>query len=164
MMRLLKRKMMRSQALGTRPGQGPTLSDERGFTLIEIIVVVIIIGLLATLVAPRFFGKVEQSKVKTTYAQIELLGAALDMYRLDVGEYPTTAQGLEALRTRPSSVGSEWNGPYLKKEIPVDAWGRPFKYTSPGEHGDYDLVSLGADGMEGGEGKNRDIVSWKGLR
>jgi len=140
------------------------LGDESGFTLIEIIVVVIIIGLLATLVAPRFFGKVEQSKIKTTYAQIELLGAALDMYRLDIGEYPTTSDGLDALRTKPGSVESGWNGPYLKKELPVDAWGRPYLYTSPGKHGDYDLVSLGADGQEGGEGKNRDIVSWRGLR
>ncbi len=140
------------------------LSDERGFTLIEIIVVVIIIGLLATLVAPRFFGKVEQSKVKTTYAQIELLGAALDMYRLDIGEYPTTSEGLIALRKKPAAVEAGWNGPYLKKELPVDAWGHDFQYTSPGKHGDYDLISLGADGMEGGEGKNKDIVSWKGLR
>jgi len=139
------------------------LPDEDGFTLIEIIVVVIIIGLLATLVAPRFFGKVEQSKVKTTYAQIELLGAALDMYRLDIGEYPGTSEGLEALRTKPTSVEKGWEGPYLKKELPVDAWRRPYIYTSPGKHGDYDLISLGADGVEGGEGKNMDIVSWKGL-
>ncbi|MFQ5442191.1 MAG: type II secretion system major pseudopilin GspG [Thermodesulfobacteriota bacterium] len=139
------------------------LSAESGFTLIEIIVVVIIIGLLATLVAPRFFGKVEQSKIKTTYAQIELIGAALDMYRLDIGDYPTTSEGIEALRTKPSSVEKGWDGPYLKKEVPVDAWGRPYIYTSPGKHGDYDLVSLGADGTEGGEGKDIDIVSWKGL-
>jgi len=140
------------------------LSDESGFTLIEIIVVVIIIGLLATLVAPRFFGKVEQAKVKTTYAQIELLGAALDMYRLDIGEYPTTSEGLDALKTKPMAVEGGWDGPYLKKELPVDAWGRPYLYASPGKHGDYDLVSLGADGLEGGEGKNQDIVSWKGLQ
>jgi len=139
------------------------IGDEKGFTLIEIIVVVIIIGLLAALVAPRFFGKVEQSKVKTTYAQIELLGAALDMYRLDMGEYPATSDGLAALREAPSGAGNGWNGPYLKKELPVDAWGRPYIYTSPGKHGDYDLISLGADGLEGGEGKNGDIVSWKGL-
>jgi len=139
------------------------IGDEKGFTLIEIIVVVIIIGLLATLVAPRFFGKVEQSKVKTTYAQIELLGAALDMYRLDTGEYPATSEGLAALREEPSGAGNGWDGPYLKKELPVDAWGRPYIYTSPGKHGDYDLISLGADGLEGGEGKNGDIVSWKGL-
>jgi len=139
------------------------IGDEKGFTLIEIIVVVIIIGLLAALVAPRFFGKVEQSKVKTTYAQIELLGAALDMYRLDTGEYPATSDGLAALREEPSGAGNGWDGPYLKKELPVDAWGRPYIYTSPGKHGDYDLISLGADGLEGGEGKNGDIVSWKGL-
>ncbi len=139
------------------------VGDEKGFTLIEIIVVVIIIGLLATLVAPRFFGKVEQSKIKTTYAQIELLGAALDMYRLDTGEYPTTSDGLDVLRVKPSNVENGWDGPYLKKELPKDAWGHYFQYTSPGKHGEYDLISLGADGVEGGDGKNKDIVSWKGL-
>ena len=140
------------------------LSREGGFTLIEIIVVVIIIGLLAALVAPRFFGKVDQSKIKTTYAQIELMGAALDMFRLDMGRYPTTAEGLEALRTKPASVEDGWNGPYLKKEVPKDAWRRAYQYTSPGKHGDYDLVSLGSDGLEGGEGTAADIVSWKGLQ
>jgi len=139
------------------------LRSESGFTLIEIIVVVIIIGLLATLVAPKFFGKVDQSRVKTSYAQIELLGAALDMYRLDTGNYPDTHEGLEALLIKPSSVQSGWEGPYLKKELPVDAWGNAYVYTSPGKHGDYDLVSLGADALDGGEGKNADIVSWKGL-
>jgi len=146
-----------------KSGISKGLADESGFTLIEIIVVVIIIGLLATLVAPRFFGKVEQSKIKTTYAQIELLGAALDMYRLDIGEYPTSSEGLNALREKPSGVDQGWDGPYLKKELPKDAWGHLYQYTSPGKHGDYDLISLGADGLEGGEGKNKEIVSWKGL-
>jgi len=139
------------------------LRSESGFTLIEIIVVVIIIGLLATLVAPKFFGKVDQSRVKTTYAQIELLGSALDMYRLDTGNYPDSHEGLEALLIKPSSLQGSWEGPYLKKELPVDAWGHTYLYTSPGKHGDYDLISLGADALEGGEGKNSDIVSWKGL-
>ncbi len=140
-----------------------TLSNNGGFTLIEIIVVVIIMGLLAALVVPKFFGKVEQAKVKSTYAQIELLGSALDMYRLDAGKYPTSNEGLKALRERPASA-TEWTGPYLKKELPNDAWGNPFSYTSPGKHGDYDLVSFGADGTEGGDNEDKDIVSWKGLQ
>ena len=139
------------------------LTNNSGFTLIEIIVVVIIMGLLAALVVPKFFGKVEQAKVKSTYAQIELLGSALDMYRLDAGKYPTTSEGLKALRERPASA-SVWTGPYLKKELPNDAWGKGFVYTSPGSHGDYDLVSLGADGAQGGDKDDKDIVSWKGLQ
>lgn len=139
------------------------LVNNDGFTLIEIMVVVIIMSLLVALVVPKFFGKVEQAKVKSTYAQIELLGTALDMYRLDVGKYPTTNEGLKALRERPVSA-SEWTGPYLKKELPNDAWRNPFSYTSPGKHGDYDLVSFGADGTRGGEEEDKDIVSWKGLQ
>lgn len=135
-------------------------SDERGFTLIEIIVVVIIMGLLSALVAPRFFSKVEQSNVKASYAQIELIGVALDMYKLDTGSYPSESEGLEALRTVPSGVRG-WDGPYLKKEIPKDSWGNPFVYVYPGKHGDYDLYSYGKDGMEGGSGKDEDVVSWK---
>ena len=139
------------------------ISNESGFTLVELMVVVIIIGLLAALVVPKFFGKVEQSKVKAAQAQIELFGAALDQYRLDNGKYPTTSEGLESLRTRPGGA-SNWSGPYLKKEIPTDPWGRSYIYTSPGTHDDYDLVSNGADGAPGGEGENQDIVSWKGTK
>jgi general secretion pathway protein G len=133
---------------------------EKGFTLFEILVVVIIIGLLAALVGPRLFGKVSTAKQKATKAQIELFGTALDTYRLDVGRYPTTEEGLKALREKPSGAEG-WQGPYLPKEIPTDPWNRAYVYKSPGEHGDYDLISYGLDGAEGGEGENLDIVSWK---
>lgn len=135
---------------------------ERGFTLIEILVVMIIIGLLAALVGPKLFGKVSAAKLKAAKAQIELFGTALDALRLDVGRYPTTEEGLKALREKPSGMES-WKGPYLPKEIPLDPWGRGYVYKSPGEHGDYDLVSLGLDGVEGGEGENQDVVSWKDI-
>jgi general secretion pathway protein G len=133
---------------------------DRGFTLIEIMVVVIIIGLLAALVGPRLFGKVSTAKLKATKAQIELFGTALDTFRLDTGRYPTTEEGLKALREKPSGV-ENWQGPYLPKEIPVDPWNKPYVYRSPGQQGDYDLISYGLDGAEGGEGENQDIVSWK---
>jgi general secretion pathway protein G len=131
-----------------------------GFTLIEILVVVIIIGLLAALVGPKLFGKVGSAKQKAAKAQIELFGTTLDVFRLDVGRYPTTEEELKALREKPTGV-DEWQGPYLPKEIPLDPWGRPYVYKSPGEHGDYDLISYGLDGVEGGEGENQDIASWK---
>jgi len=132
----------------------------QGFTLIELLIVIIIIGLLAALVGPRLFGKVSTAKLKAAKAQIELFGTALDALRLDVGRYPTTEEGLQALREKPSDM-NEWKGPYLPKEIPRDPWGKPYVYKSPGEHYDYDLLSYGLDGVEGGEGENQDIVSWK---
>jgi len=135
---------------------------QRGFTLFEILVVITIIGLLAALVGPRLFGKVSGAKQKATKAQIELFGTALDTFRLDVGRYPTVEEGLKALREKPSGLEG-WQGPYLPKEIPVDPWNKPYVYKCPGEHGDYDLLSYGLDGSEGGEGENLDIVSWKDI-
>jgi general secretion pathway protein G len=128
-----------------------------GFTLIELLVVIIILGLLSALVAPKFFGKVDKAKLKTAKTQIELFGSALDEFRLDNNRYPTTAEGLESLRTKPGGLAN-WDGPYLPKQIPQDPWGRPYVYTSPGEHGPYDLLSYGPDGAAGGE---NNIVSWQ---
>jgi general secretion pathway protein G len=139
------------------------IKREKGFTLIEILVVVIIIGMLAALVGPKLFGKVGTAKLSAAKAQIELFGTALDTFRLDVGRYPTAEEGLKALREKPSGVEG-WQGPYLPKEIPIDPWGTPYVYKSPGEHGDYDLISYGLDKVEGGEGENQDIVSWKDIR
>ncbi len=136
-------------------------TDERGFTLIELLVVIIVLGLLVGLVGPRLFGRVSQSKVATTRAQIEFLGAALDQYRLDIGTYPSAAEGLDALVHNPGS-NSKWNGPYLKKGVPKDAWGNPYKYRCcPGQFGEYDLWSEGADGLPGGDGENADVTSWE---
>lgn len=135
---------------------------QAGFTLIELLVVMVILGLLAALVAPRLFGRVGQSKLGAAQAQIELFGTALDAFRLDVGRYPATAEGLQALQEKPPDV-ENWNGPYLRKAIPPDPWGRPYVYKSPGDNGEYDLLSYGADGQPGGEGENQDVVSWKGL-
>ncbi len=135
---------------------------EKGFTLIELLVVMIIIGLLAALVAPRMFGKVGKAKQQAAQAQIENLGGALKLFRLDVGRYPTSEEGLETLRTNTGSL-PRWSGPYTEKEIPKDPWGHPYVYRCPGEHGDFDIMSLGADNSEGGEGEDADVLSWKGL-
>jgi general secretion pathway protein G len=132
---------------------------QRGFTLLELLVVMVIIGLLASLVAPQYFSQIGKSSEKVAKAQIESFGQALDQYRLDIGRYPTTEQGLAALMTAPSGE-AKWRGPYLKRGVPADPWGHPFLYTSPGQHGEYDLQSLGSDGQAGGEGDAADITSW----
>jgi len=133
--------------------------DERGFTLIELLVVVIILGLLAALVGPRFFGRVGQSKQAAARVQIELMGTALDQFKLDTGRYPSGQEGLQALQVNPGNVNG-WDGPYLKKDVPRDPWGNPYQYKSPGDHGDYDLWSYGADNAPGGDGEAADVMSW----
>src|SRR5256884_4855591 len=134
----------------------------RGFTLIEILVVIIVLGLLAALVGPRILGRVSEAKSATARTQIELLGLALDNYRLDSGAYPTTEQGLDALQTKPTRepVSLNWRGPYLKKAVPLDPWGRPYIYKSPREDNPsrYDLYTLGPRGQPGGEGADAGIT------
>lgn len=129
----------------------------RGFTLLELLVVIVIIGLLAAYVGPRYFSQLGKSERSTAKAQIEGLGKALDAYRLDTGRYPTTEQGLNALYVRPTDE-PKWNGPYLQKAVPMDPWGQPYVYRSPGTGGDFDLSSNGRDGQPGGEGDAADIT------
>ena len=130
-----------------------------GFTLIELLVVLVILGLLIGYVGPKYFAQLGKSEVKVARAQISSFGKALDQYRLDVGRYPSTEQGLNALVAKPDSE-VKWEGPYLEKAIPKDPWGKAYLYKNPGEHGDYDLFSLGKDGAPGGGGDNVDITSW----
>lgn len=138
-----------------------TSPSERGFTLIELLVVLVILGLLAGIVGPQVMKYVGSSKTKTARLQIEDLAASLDLYRLEVGRYPSAEQGLEALVTKPDAT-TNWNGPYLRKKVvPKDPWGFDYTYRLPGEHGPFDLFSLGADNAEGGEGENQDVVSWE---
>ena len=135
----------------------------RGFTLIEILVVIVVIAILATLVAPNVFQHVGAAKDATAKSQIEMIGAGLDSYRLHNGSYPTSEQGLAALWEAPSiDPPANWRGPYLRKAVPLDPWGNPYVYISPGEvnPNGYDLISLGADGKLGGEGENADVTSW----
>lgn len=128
----------------------------RGFTLLELLVVIVIIGLLAAYVGPKYFSQLSKSEVTVAKAQIEAFEKALDTFRLDVGRYPTTEEGLTALLTKPAS-SAKWNGPYLKKEIPQDPWGHAYIYRSPGSKGDFEITSYGKDGQPGGSGDNADI-------
>ena len=132
----------------------------RGFTLLELLVVMVIIGLLAAYVGPRFFSQIGKSEVKAAREQIDALEKALDQYRLDVGHYPSTEQGLPALMAQPAGE-QKWAGPYLKKALPNDPWGRPYIYRQPGEHGELDLLSYGKDGQPGGTGEAADINNWQ---
>jgi len=134
--------------------------NERGFTLVEVLVVITIIALMMGLVGPRVLNYLSESKTKAAKIQIESLSASLDLFFIDAGRYPTSSEGLTALTVRPgSAIG--WNGPYLRgNSVPNDPWGRPYVYRSPGEHGPFDIISYGADGQEGGSGAGVDITSW----
>lgn len=134
---------------------------QQGFTLLELLVVLGIIAMLAGLVGPQVMKHMGESKIKAAKVQIEDLAQTLDMYKLDVGSYPTSEQGLNALIENPGDV-QRWNGPYLRKsKVPLDPWNNEYKYTSPGEHGKFDIVSLGADGKDGGDGEDKDLNSWE---
>jgi general secretion pathway protein G len=130
-----------------------------GFTLLELLVVMVIIGLLAGYVGPKYFSQIGKSEIKVARAQIDALEKALDQYRLDAGHYPGTESGLAALMERPANE-PKWGGPYLKKALPLDPWGRPYLYKQPGDHGELDLWSLGKDGQPGGSGEGADITNW----
>jgi general secretion pathway protein G len=134
--------------------------NEMGFSLIELLIVMVIMGLLAALVGPRMFGKVGKSKQNAARSQMALFETALDTYRLDVGKYPSTEQGLKALRTKPSD-DEKWDGPYLPKAVPKDPWGHPYVYRRT-DNGEVEMISLGANGTEGGEGEDKDISSRDG--
>jgi len=137
-----------------------TNSRNSGITLIELLVVMVIIAMFATLVGQRLFRNVERARETAAKAQVSEFETVLDVFRLDVGRYPSTDEGLQALRVRPGNL-EKWDGPYLKKDVPLDPWGHPYVYRNPGQHGDYDLLALGADGQEGGEGQAADVVNWK---
>ena len=136
-----------------------TKTNVNGFTLLELLVVMVIIGLLAGYVGPKYFEQIGKSETKTAKAQIDALGKALDQFRIDTGSYPTTEQGLAALN---NNVGNnpKWAGPYLKKSVPNDPWDKPYLYKAPGEHGDYDLYTLGKDAQQGGSKEAEDVTNW----
>lgn len=143
-------------------GRGGAAARRGGFTLIELVVVLIVLGLLAGVVGPQIFGRVTEARTVTARTQLDLLGVALDNYRLDNGAYPTTEQGLAALREKPvrEPVPANWRGPYLRRDVPLDPWGRPWIYRCPGERNrsGYDLMSFGRDGKPGGDGEDADII------
>ena len=134
-----------------------------GFTMMELLIVLVIIGLLAALVGPALYQRIAPAKQSVARAQIENFMTALDSYFVDTGKFPSAQQGLQALRLRPENE-ARWQGPYLKKEIPADPWGNLFVYRSPGRNGGYELLSLGADGREGGEAENHDVTSWESTK
>ena len=136
------------------------LVKQVGFTMMELLIVLVIVGLLAALVGPSLYKRVNPAKASVARAQIENFSGALDAYFVDVGEFPSDSEGLTALRVKPAGVNG-WNGPYLKKEVPLDPWNRPYEYRSPGRNGGYEIVSFGKDGSEGGEEDAADINSWQ---
>lgn len=138
---------------------GCVRQSPRGFTLLELLVVMVIIGMLAGFVGPKYFSHIGKSQVKAAHAQLDALGKALDQFRLDNGHYPNMEEGMSALVVAPPNE-PRWDGPYLTKGVPLDPWGNPYIYKIPGEHGEYDLVSYGKDGQAGGEGEAADITSW----
>jgi general secretion pathway protein G len=131
----------------------------KGFTLLELLVVIVIIGLLAAYVGPKYFAQLGKSEVTIAKAQMEAFEKSLDTYRLDVGRYPSSEEGMAALMAAPAAAGARWNGPYLKKGIPLDPWGHAYQYRAPGTKGEYEILSLGKDGQPGGSGENADIVT-----
>jgi general secretion pathway protein G len=132
---------------------------QRGFTLLELLVVIVIIGLLAAYVGPKYFSQLGKSEVTIAKAQIGAFEKSLDTYRLDLGRYPSTEEGLGALLTAPASGAAKWNGPYLKKAVPLDPWGHPFQYRAPGAKSEFEILSLGRDGQPGGSGEDADITN-----
>jgi general secretion pathway protein G len=156
-MRLLQQK---TEALPSATRRARRSRDERGFTLLELLVVMVIIGLLAGFVAPRYFSQVGKSQVKAARAQIDALDKAIEAFRLDMNRLPTTEEGLAVLNTAPANEPN-WAGPYLKKDVPRDPWGHPYVYVAPGQHNnDFDLMSYGKDGQPGGSGENADLGNW----
>jgi len=138
---------------------GNKKTAQKGFTLLELLVVIVIIGLLAAYVGPKYFAQLGKSEVTVAKAQIEAFEKSLDTYRLDVGRYPSTEEGLAALLAAPPAAGAKWNGPYLKKAVPLDPWGHSYQYRAPGTKGEYEIISLGKDGQPGGSGEDADITS-----
>ena len=132
----------------------------RGMTLIEILVVLVLIGIVMGIVGGNYIGQGEKAKARAAKIEIEQIGQTLDLFKLEVGRSPTSQEGLAALNQKPGAV-DRWDGPYLKKEVPPDPWGKPYIYKSPGDHGPYDIISYGADGVPGGDGNNHDVTSWE---
>lgn len=145
--------------LKLKPTSPPIAQLAQGFTLLELLVVMVIIGLLAGYVGPKYFAQIGKSEIKVARAQIDALEKSLDQFRLDTGHYPSAEEGLAALVTRPANE-AKWDGPYLKKGVPADPWDSPYVYKIPGEHSEFDLLSYGKDGRLGGEGEAADIGNW----